>query len=354
MSGRPPEADATAPILEVHDLAVQFRSRSDDAWNTAVDGLSFQLKRGRTLGIVGESGSGKSVTNLAVMRLLPGPATCRVQGRIHFGGHDLMALPEAALRAIRGDRVAMIFQDPMTSLNPYLTIGAQLIEVLTLHRRVARKAAREAAIAMLERVGIPSPARRFDQYPHELSGGMRQRVMIAMMLLNRPEILIADEPTTALDVTIQAQILDLLRDLQREIGMAIILITHDLGVIAESADDVIVMYAGRVMEQAPVGRLFAAPSHAYTLGLLFSMPRADRPHMRLEPIPGRPPDPGPRAPGCPFAPRCAFRTERCERELPQPVEVGPGHFSACFHHERVRAHALASDLVSTNPESTDG
>ncbi len=337
---------ANAPLLDVRDLRVRFRT--EDGWVTAVDGLSFQLKHGRTLGIVGESGSGKSVTNLAVMRLLPTPPAEVTAGALRFGEIDLMRATEAEMRRIRGNRVAMIFQDPMTSLNPYMKVGAQLVEVLELHARLGRKEARSQAIAMLERVGIPAAARRFDQYPHQFSGGMRQRVMIAMMLLNRPEVLIADEPTTALDVTIQAQILDLLKELQRELGMAITLITHDLGVVAGVADEVIVMYAGRVMESGPVGAVFAAPSHAYTLGLLQSIPRADMHTPRLLAIPGRPPDPGERPSGCPFAPRCAFAADVCHSEAPPLAEVGPDHQAACHRVEAVRDAARGAGLLSVD------
>lgn len=345
------DADETAPLLTVKDLRVRFRT--EDGWVTAVDGLSFDLKPRTTLGIVGESGSGKSVTNLAVMRLLPTPPAEVTAGALRFGEIDLMRATESEMRRIRGNRVAMIFQDPMTSLNPYMKVGAQLTEVLELHARLGKKEARAQALAMLERVGIPAAARRFDQYPHQFSGGMRQRVMIAMMLLNRPEVLIADEPTTALDVTIQAQILDLLKELQAELGMAITLITHDLGVVAGVADEVIVMYAGRVMESGPVGSVFAAPSHAYTLGLLQSIPRADKRQDRLLAIPGRPPDPGERGGGCPFAPRCSFADDRCRTERPPLIEVGPGHQAACHRVGVVREAARGAGLLSVS-ESEGG
>ena len=318
------------PILQVRDLRTEFRTEGGVV--TAVDGVSFDVDRGRTLGIVGESGSGKSVTNLSILRLVPNPPGRIAGGTIRFDGQDLLALPESAMRGIRGKRISMIFQDPMTSLNPYLRIGTQLGEVLELHEGATRSAARRRSIEMLERVGIPNPAERIDRYPHEFSGGMRQRVMIAMALLCKPELLIADEPTTALDVTIQAQILDLIRSMRDELGMAVILITHDLGVVAGTADDVIVMYAGRVVEQAQTRQLFRDPKHPYTLGLLRSIPRLDRDDARLTPIPGRPPDLTRLAPGCPFAPRCEFAVDLCRAERPPLRTVGQAggeHVAAC-------------------------
>ncbi len=318
------------PILQVRDLRTEFRTEGGVV--TAVDGVSFDVDRGRTVGIVGESGSGKSVTNLSILRLVPNPPGRIAGGSILFDGQDLLALPEAAMRGIRGKRISMIFQDPMTSLNPYLRIGRQLTEVLELHEGASRADARRRSIEMLERVGIPNPSERIDRYPHEFSGGMRQRVMIAMALLCKPELLIADEPTTALDVTIQAQILDLIRSMRDELGMAVILITHDLGVVAGTTDDVIVMYAGRVVEQARTRELFREPKHPYTLGLLRSIPRLDRDDARLTPIPGRPPDLTRLAPGCPFAPRCEFAIDLCRAERP-PLRcvghVGGEHVAAC-------------------------
>jgi len=337
-------ADPSDPILEVRDLVVEFRHET--GWLAAVDGLSYTLRRGETLGIVGESGSGKSVTNLAVMGLLPRPPARIARGSIRFGDQELTTASEAALRKIRGNRVAMIFQDPMTSLNPYLRIGRQLTEVVELHQGLSPKAAREAALHMLERVGIPGASRRIDQYPHQFSGGMRQRVMIAMMLLNRPEVLIADEPTTALDVTIQAQILDLLRDLQAELGMAVTLITHDLGVVAGMADRVIVMYAGRVMEEGRAEEIFRRPSHPYTVGLLQSIPRPDQKVERLYTIPGRPPDLGERPPGCPFEPRCRFAAAACGAEVPAPVALSPTHRVACLRIAEVTADLERNVLVA--------
>ncbi len=277
------------PLLEVRDLQVRFRLE-DGGEFTAVDGVGFSLQAGRTLGIVGESGCGKSVTALSIMGLLPKSQGRVSAGSIRFDGVDLAGLPPARMRDLRGNRIAMIFQEPMTSLNPAFTIGEQIAEAIVRHRRVSREAARAQAVEMLRRVRIPSPERRIDDYPHQLSGGMRQRVMIAMALACEPRLLIADEPTTALDVTIQAQILDLMRTCSRETGAAIVLITHDLGVVAELADDVVVMYAGRIVEQAPVSELFARPQHPYTLGLLGSIPRLDLEQERLAAIEGQVPD----------------------------------------------------------------
>ncbi len=331
------------PILEVDDLVVEFRHES--GYFAAVDGLSYTLRKGETIGVVGESGSGKSVTNLAVMGLLQRPPARIPRGQIRFHGKDLVRASERELQKIRGNRIAMIFQDPMTSLNPYLKVSRQLTEVLELHQNMKGDAAREAALHMLERVGIPGARKRFDQYPHQFSGGMRQRVMIAMMLLNRPEVLIADEPTTALDVTIQAQILDLLKDLQKEIGMAITLITHDLGVVAGMADHVIVMYAGRVMEQGLAVEVFRSPSHPYTLGLLQSIPRPDLKVERLYSIPGRPPDIDSRPPGCPFAPRCRFKQAVCDSERPPMVQLTATHRSSCFAVDAVKADVARDELL---------
>jgi oligopeptide transport system ATP-binding protein len=342
MMDAPPTSPATpqaAPLLAVEDLTVRFET--EHGVLTAVDGLSYRLHRGQTLGIVGESGSGKSVTNLAVMGLLPTPPARIDGGRILFDGEDLLSAPAARLRGLRGNRISMIFQDPMSSLNPFLRISTQLVEVLRHHQGLDRKTAHAQALSMLERVGIPDPGRRIRDYPHQFSGGMRQRVMIAMMLLNSPELLIADEPTTALDVTIQAQILDLLRALQAEFGTAITLITHDLGVVAGMADHVLVMYAGRVMERAPVDALFARPAHPYTVGLIQSLPRLDRPtSSRLQTIAGRPPDLHERLSGCPFAPRCALARDLCHEAPPEARQVGPDHEVFCVAHEEVRAGAM--------------
>jgi oligopeptide transport system ATP-binding protein len=315
-------------ILQVEGLKTHFFT--EEGVVRAVDDVSFTLSRGRTLGIVGESGSGKSVTNLSVLRLIPNPPGRIVAGRIVFDGQDLVQLSEGRMRAIRGKRISMIFQDPMTSLNPYLRVSRQLTEVLELHEKLTRREARQRSIAMLEEVGIPEAAARFDNYPHEFSGGMRQRVMIAMALLCKPELLIADEPTTALDVTIQAQILALIDKMRQELGSAVILITHDLGVVAGMADEVAVMYAGRIVEQAPTEELFARPSHPYTLGLLESIPRLDTKREHLHPIPGRPPDLVHLGPGCPFAPRCRMVIDRCHREYPEFRDISPVHKAACW------------------------
>ncbi len=317
-----------ASLLQIDNLKVTFHG---DAGRTtrAVDGVSLGVARGRTLGVVGESGSGKSVTFLAVMGLLP-KRTADVTGHIRFDGRDLLALPDRALRDLRGDRLAMIFQEPMTSLNPSLTIGEQIMEVFVRHRGLARGEARRAAIDMLRRVRIPSPEQRIDEYPHRLSGGMRQRAMIAIALACGPELIIADEPTTALDVTIQAQILDLLRDLKSATDAAIVLITHDLGVVAEVCDDVAVMYAGEVVEQAPVAVLFAAPEHPYTVGLLGSLPRLDQKADQLAVIDGMVPDMRAPPAGCRFAPRCPFADDGCRAAAPPIVPISPTHWSRCF------------------------
>ncbi len=324
-------------LLEVKDLRVRFETHHGTV--RAVDGVSFDLEEGETLGLVGESGSGKSVTNLALMGLIPSPPGVVEAESVRFKERDLLALPPEELRKLRGNRIAMIFQDPMTSLNPLLTIGRQLTEVLELHKRVSRREARRAAVAGLDDVGIPSPERRLKQYPHELSGGMRQRVMIAMALLCKPDILIADEPTTALDVTIQAQILELMRDLQERHGTAIILVTHDLGVVAGMSNRVNVMYAGRLVESAPAAPLFARPLHPYTAGLLASVPTLDGdPEAQLFSIPGQPPDLAALGEGCAFQPRCDFAVERCATQRPtlDPPLAGEPRLSACFESARLR------------------
>jgi oligopeptide/dipeptide ABC transporter ATP-binding protein len=315
-------------LLEVEDLRTHFAV--DGGEFRAVDGVSFRVDRGRTLAIVGESGCGKSVTSLSIMGLVPSPPGRIAGGAVRFAGRELTGLDPAELRDLRGNRLAMIFQEPMTSLNPAFTIGEQIIEGLVRHKKLSRAAARTRAIEMLRRVNIPAPERRVDDYPHKLSGGMRQRAMIAMALACDPELLIADEPTTALDVTVQAQILDLLRALQRDFGTAILLITHDLGVVAEMADDVVVMYAGQVVEQAPVARLFDQPQHPYTIGLLGSVPRLDREQARLDAIDGSVPDPLRMPPGCRFSPRCPFAVERCRAEAPPLAAIAADHAAACW------------------------
>ena len=333
----PSQEPTEAPvILSVRDLVVQFKT--EDGWMTAVDGLSYELRRGQTLGIVGESGSGKSVTNLAVMGLLPKPPARVPRGEVMLHGEDLLTLDNKRMRRIRGNKISMIFQDPMTSLNPFLRVSTQLMEMLEIHKGLKGQEAMDQVVSMLERVGIPDAKARATHYPHQFSGGMRQRVMIAMMLLNQPELLIADEPTTALDVTIQAQILELLSDLQRDHGTAITLITHDLGVVAGMADHVLVMYSGKTMESAPTEALFARPAHPYTLGLLRSLPRVDATsHERLYSIPGRPPDLNARPPGCPFAPRCTFTRDICHTTFPDEIIVGPNHRTACHATDEVQA-----------------
>jgi len=314
-------------LLEVDDLRVAFATPRGVA--RAVDGVSFSVAAGETLCVVGESGSGKSVTALSIMGLVPTPPAT-VTGRIRFEGRDLVGMAPRALADLRGDRLAMIFQEPMTSLNPAFTVGAQLGEVLVRHRGLDAAAARAASIEMLRTVRIPAPERRVDEYPHKMSGGMRQRVMIAMSLLCRPALLIADEPTTALDVTIQAQVLSLMRGLRDETGTAIVLITHDLGVVAEMADRVVVMYAGQVVEQAPVSALFAMPQHPYTVGLMGAIPSIDAPRARLAAIEGMVPAATAMPDGCRFASRCPFADARCRAEAPPLAEVSPGHASRCW------------------------
>jgi len=326
------------PLLELRDLQTHFFT--DDGVVRAVDGVSFALRAGETLAVVGESGSGKSVTSLSILRLVASPPGRIVGGEIRFRGRDLLALPDAEMRAIRGKSISMIFQEPMTSLNPVYTCGEQILEVLVLHERIDRATARNRAIELLRMVGIPSPEQRVDEYPHQMSGGMRQRVMIAMALACRPALLIADEPTTALDVTIQAQILDLLRDLRRELGMALLLITHDLGVVAETADRVAVMYAGQVVEYCGVREAFRATRHPYTAGLLASLPKLGGAGERLRVIPGNVPDPTRFPPGCRFHPRCPLAVDRCRTEAPVLRDVGAGHLSRCFRAEEIASGAV--------------
>ena len=315
--------DADAPLLSVEGLGVAMGGVP------VLEDVSFAIAPGETLGLVGESGCGKSVTALSIMRLLPEPPARIASGRIVFDGTDLLDLDAERLRSIRGDRIAMIFQEPMTSLNPVFTIGDQIGESLIVHRGASRAAARAEAARLLDLVGIPAAASRLDRYPHELSGGQRQRAMIAIALACKPRLLIADEPTTALDVTVQAQILDLIARLRRELGMAVLLITHDLGVVAEFCDRVAVMYAGRIVEEAPAAALFAAPGHRYTEALLRSMPAANAPGRELPSIPGSVPPPAARGAGCVFAPRCGFAAPRCRTELP-PLGAPP-HRLRCWN-----------------------
>jgi oligopeptide transport system ATP-binding protein len=317
------------PLLRVEGLKTVFQTKGKTV--TAVTGVNLELALGETLGIVGESGSGKSVTMLSVMRLIPSPPGRIVGGSVQFGGRDLLKLSKEEMRKVRGKEIAMIFQDPMTSLNPVLTISHQMSEAIMLHLGLDRKAARARALELLQQVGIPDAANRLDDYPHQFSGGMRQRVMIAMGLSCNPRLLIADEPTTALDVTIQAQIVALVKRLRDEAGMSVIWITHDLGIVAGLAQRIVVMYAGHVMENAPVGELYANPRHPYTLGLLGAIPRLDGAgSKRLTPIPGLPPDLGNPPAGCPFVTRCPFRIDKCATERPAPMPVGPQHYSACW------------------------
>ena len=327
-------------ILTVSDLKTYFQT--EDGVVKAVDGITFTLEKGETLGIVGESGSGKSVTNLSIMRLIPEPPGKIVSGTIVFDGVGVRKLSIEEVRKIRGKRMAMIFQDPMTSLNPFLKISTQLMEVTELHLGHSKKQAREHAIKMLDTVGIPDAKNRIDGYPHEFSGGMRQRVMIAMALSCDPELLIADEPTTALDVTIQAQILELIKDLKARMGTSVILITHDLGVVAGMTDKIIVMYAGKVFEQAPTFELFATPANPYTKGLLKSVPDpAHEDGTELYQIPGLPPDVANLPPGCPFAPRCARAADICRSEYPPFVEINENHRSLCHFAKEVYAESVA-------------
>jgi oligopeptide transport system ATP-binding protein len=320
-------------LLEVKNLRTYFET--DDGVVKAVDGISFDLKRGQTLGIVGESGSGKSVTNLSIIRLIPDPPGKIVSGEVLFSGNDLLLVSNEAIRKIRGRRIAMIFQDPMTSLNPFMKISKQLMEMTQLHLGHSKAKARAHAIRMLQTVGIPDAHARADSYPHEFSGGMRQRVMIAMALSCEPELLIADEPTTALDVTIQAQILELIKKLKRETGTSVILITHDLGVVAGMTDHVIVMYAGKIFEQAATNELFAKPGNPYTKGLLRSVPDPTAEQGKLYQIPGLPPDVAHLDPGCPFAPRCDRVEEICRREFPPFVQLNADHHSLCHFAREV-------------------
>lgn len=330
-------------ILKVNGLKTYFQT--EDGVVKAVDGITFELKKGETLGIVGESGSGKSVTNLSVMRLIPEPPGKIVAGDVIFDGIDVRALPIDDVRKIRGKRMAMIFQDPMTSLNPFLKISTQLMEVTQLHLGHTKKQAYDHAIKMLNMVGIPDAESRVDNYPHEFSGGMRQRVMIAMALSCDPELLIADEPTTALDVTIQAQILELIKDLRSRLGTSVILITHDLGVVAGMTDKIVVMYAGKVFEQAPTRDLFATPANPYTKGLLRSVPDpAHEVGKELYQIPGLPPDVTHLPPGCPFAPRCERAEDICRTEYPPFVQIADDrhslcHFAAEVYQESVKEAA---------------
>ncbi|MFD7507474.1 ABC transporter ATP-binding protein [Streptomyces sp. NPDC059850] len=354
--GEVAEAGSAAPkaFLEVRDLRVHFPT--DDGLVKSVDGLSFRLEKGKTLGIVGESGSGKSVTSLGIMGLHTagqyGRRKARISGEIWLNGQELLGADPDEVRKLRGREMSMIFQDPLSALHPYYTIGRQITEAYQVHHDVSKDVARKRAVEMLDRVGIPQPDKRVDSYPHEFSGGMRQRAMIAMSLVNNPELLIADEPTTALDVTVQAQILDLIRDLQKEFGSAVIVITHDLGVVAELADDLLVMYGGRCVERGPAEKVFYEPQHPYTWGLLGSMPRIDRDQTdRLIPVKGSPPSLINVPSGCAFHPRCPYadvpeggitRTERPELRV---VPGAAGHFSACHMAQEDRTRIWTEEIA---------
>ena len=339
----PPEkmrrADSTRPLLSVRDLRTYFDT--EEGTEKAVDGVSFEIRPGTTLGIVGESGSGKSVTNLSIMGLIPSPPGRVVSGEIEFDGRDLLALSADEMRGMRGNRIAMIFQDPMTSLNPFMRVSNQLMEMTRLHRGYGKAEAFEHAVTMLDSVGIPDARSRARSYPHEFSGGMRQRVMIAMALSCDPELLIADEPTTALDVTIQAQILDLIRRMKEDRGTSMILVTHDLGVVAGMADEIVVMYAGKVFERAPTQALFSRSANPYTQGLLRSVPGASSNSRELYQIPGLPPNLSQLGPGCPFAPRCDRASDQCRTEFPPFVEIAPDHYSLCHIAPDVYAEGAA-------------
>ncbi len=327
-------AGGQQPLLEVKNLKTQFFTQ--DGVVKAVDDVSFYVMPGETLGVVGESGSGKSMTGLSIMRLIPNPPGKIVNGEVQFNGRDILKMSEEQVRSIRGNDIAMIFQDPMTSLNPVLTINRQISEALQLHMGMNKSQARARAVELLNMVGIPNSEERVDQYPHQFSGGMRQRVMIAMALSCNPKLLIADEPTTALDVTIQAQILDLMRTLQSETGTGVLMITHSMGVVAGMADRVQVMYAGHIVETASTEEIFANPRHPYTVGLMKSIPRLDaKSKEKLHPIRGLPPDLIDLPDMCPFVPRCNYASEKCEQKNPPLIEVGTGHYSACWFWEDV-------------------
>jgi peptide/nickel transport system ATP-binding protein len=347
-----PSVADRGPVLDVRDLRVQFTT--DDGVVKAVDGVSFSLERGRTLGIVGESGSGKSVTSMAIMGLHTGK-NVSISGEIRLDGENLVTAGPERVRQLRGQKMAMIFQDPLTALHPYYTVGHQIIEAYLVHNKVSKQVARKRAVDLLGRVGIPNPAVRVDDYPHQFSGGMRQRAMIAMALSCDPGLLIADEPTTALDVTVQAQILDLILDLQDEFQSAVIIITHDLGVVAEVSDQILVMYAGRPVETGPAAGVFSQPGHPYTWGLLGSMPSLTGDRMeRLRPIPGTPPSLINVPSGCPFHPRCGYKGkvygDTCATQVPALLEIAPSHQAAC-HLPTDQKHAIWADLSAASQAS---
>jgi oligopeptide transport system ATP-binding protein len=331
-----------ATLLRVENLRTYFHTRAGAV--RAVDDVSFSINPGETLGIAGESGSGKSVACLSLLRLIPSPPGRIESGRADFGTVDLLHCQDRQLQAIRGNRISMIFQDPMSSLNPYMRIGDQVMEPIFIHEKISRDAARQRTIAALREVGIPEPERAMRSYPHEFSGGMRQRVMIAAALITKPALLIADEPTTALDVTVQAQILELIRKMQRELGTAVIFITHDVGIVSGFCDRVLVMYAGRIVESASTAQIFYEPKHPYNQALQKSIPALHEKGERLYTIPGSPPDLSKPTPGCPFAPRCEFAQEQCVTSIIALKEVAPGHFSACL---RIQLEEI--DVTSGQP-----
>ena len=340
-----------ATVLEVNDLRTYFYTFEGVV--KAVDGISYDLEEGETLGLCGESGCGKSVSALSLMRLIPDPPGKIISGEVTFDGEDILKINMNNMRSIRGSKMSMVFQEPMTSLNPVLSIERQLTETLQLHRGMGREESQQEGINLLARVGIPDPDRRIKQYPHQFSGGMRQRVMIAIALSCNPRLIIADEPTTALDVTIQAQILELMKDLTREFGVALIVITHNLGVVARYADRVNVMYAGKIIERGSAREIYANPRHPYTIGLLHSVPRLDLPRReKLDPIEGQPPDLIDIPEGCSFRARCRYAIDKCAVEVPPLMLAGDGHWSACWRAEELGAEELRS--VMGSPEATDG
>ncbi len=339
-----------APLLEVKDLKTYFFT--DEGVVKAVDGISYEIEEGETLGLVGESGCGKSVSALSILRLIPTPPGKIVDGEVLFEGEDLLKISESEIRNVRGNRIAMVFQEPMTSLNPVLTIGRQLTEALELHQKLDPTAAERRAVQLLDMVGIPEAKSRIHDYPHQFSGGMRQRVMIAIALSCNPKLVLADEPTTALDVTIQAQVLEILARLSSEFRTAVIIITHNLGVVARYADRVNVMYAGKIVERATAARVYANPKHPYTLGLLKSVPRLDQERKtKLEPIEGVPPDLMNVPPGCAFSPRCTYKVDRCTQETPPLMPVEDNHFSACWEWERVGKDSRTAEASETTEEA---
>jgi oligopeptide/dipeptide ABC transporter ATP-binding protein len=353
VTGAPPDRPAAAaPLLEIRALRVTFRT--DAGFARAVDGLDLVVRAGETVGLVGESGCGKSVTALAVLRLVEPDGSVGLDSRVMLEGRDLLSLPMTELRAVRGNHVALVFQEPASALNPVLTIGDQIAEAVTTHEKVAKREAWTRAVEMLEAVGIPDADARARSYPHQLSGGMRQRALIAMALVCRPKLLIADEPTTALDVTIQAEILTLLEDLQRRLGMAVLLITHNLGIVAESCERVYVMYAGQIVEESPATALYARPAHPYTEGLLAAVPRLDEKRERLASIPGQVPPATDWPAGCRFHPRCPFAWEQCRTQAPPLLDVGPEHRARCWlvaePHRRTDAQTHGRTDAQTHGE----